>query len=349
MIRLEEEAPVPKPSTSNHLPPILLAIAFLLFLHLQATAEEPPESFLESIDLSLEADLELSRETYLNETTFTTTFDEVNLAAETDLWSTELGLNYDTSGGGELRIEEAWLAFGGTESFPPFLQLGRATLPFAEFDTNFIEDPHITTLGETDEDALLLGYDDDQRFLTLGAFQGESGTKRDLDLFLVAGLSDLGPASITLGWTGDLAESMEFRDLRADHLSETDGAAPPAHDPTPAIAITLALDIEPADLTINLGYAGALDDLPAGFAQDDILHPHAWACELAWELSPRWLLAARAEGSDDLPGSSEHSWGVAGVHRLGEHLGISADYVVGDMPDGGPYRHVVNFKLSVSF
>ncbi|MCA9450516.1 MAG: hypothetical protein KC931_25570, partial [Candidatus Omnitrophica bacterium] len=108
--------------------------------------------------LTLEGDIEYTSEKQGPEHQEEWTFDEITLELETDPWESEISIQYETKGAKRgFHVEDLWVKVGTGWELPGWLMVGRTSLPFADFDSLFIEDPLGITLGEIDEEALMLG------------------------------------------------------------------------------------------------------------------------------------------------------------------------------------------------
>lgn len=109
-------------------------------------------------------------------------------ATESDiaLATVELGLDAEVSelssvhvlflyeGEGDVEVDEASITIGNTEKNPPYLTVGRMYVPFGNYESQMISDPLTLELGETQEDALLLGVEASGFYAALYAFNGDA-------------------------------------------------------------------------------------------------------------------------------------------------------------------------------
>ena len=58
-----------------------------------------------------------------------------------------------------ITVADAFVTIGNTEKFPMTFTGGRFTVPFGSYETNMISDPLTLEIGETGEDALMVGFE----------------------------------------------------------------------------------------------------------------------------------------------------------------------------------------------
>jgi hypothetical protein len=108
---------------------------------------------------------------------------EIAMEAEVNEWvNAEVVLLYETptfEGGGPLDVDVATVTIGNTEEFPLYLTAGVMYVPFGALLTHFPDDPLIDVplalaMGETREDAALLGIEYQGFSLSAYAFNGDA-------------------------------------------------------------------------------------------------------------------------------------------------------------------------------
>jgi hypothetical protein len=107
---------------------------------------------------------------------------ELGVAAEVNEWvNAEVVLLYETptfEGGGPLDVDVATVTVGNTEEFPIYFTAGAMYVPFGALLTHFPDDPLIDVplalaMGETREDAALVGTEYHGLSLSAYAFNGD--------------------------------------------------------------------------------------------------------------------------------------------------------------------------------
>lgn len=308
---------------------------------------------VDEVDFGLEADLEYEYEDFGNEATSEFTFDNVEVSLDGEWWSGEIGIKYQTDQGSALKVEAASLRIGGTQRWPWFSVVGRTVVPFAEFDALFVTDPMTMVVGETDEDAIIVGLADDSLEGATAIFRGPSEAK-DPGIVASASIRAAEDVRVGLGWSSDLTRSAELREIHEDRIDDrlSQGADPEelggsttAWDPV--MGLGASLSIERGELLLQLAHVTALESFDPGYLKNGIARPAAWNFEVGVRPMPRWLLAGRLETSHDLPQNPTTQYGAAVEYRMAEPVGIALEYLRGESSGGDPARNLVAFQLSL--
>jgi hypothetical protein len=98
---------------------------------------------------------------------------ELGVDAEVSEYSSAHVLFLSEDGGG-LGVDEAFITIGNTEKNPLYMTAGKMYVPFGNFETQMISDPLTLGLGETGEDAFLLGVDAAGFYASVYAFNGDA-------------------------------------------------------------------------------------------------------------------------------------------------------------------------------
>ena len=97
---------------------------------------------------------------------------ELSLDAAISEWSSgHILLKYED--GASLDVDEGTITIGNTDQYPLYLTVGKMYVPFGDFTSNMISDPLTLELGETNEDALLVGFDREGFYGSVYVFNGD--------------------------------------------------------------------------------------------------------------------------------------------------------------------------------
>lgn len=297
-------------------------------------------------ELTIEADLEFAHERQGDTTASEATFDEVGFVVTGAQWELETGIKYKSSGGRGLAVEEVALRLGASETIPWLVQLGRTMVPFGEYDAQFIEDPLIVNVGETDADAVSLGFEGERVGLSATLYRGDFYGNGDLD-FVLAAAAQASPAlRFGASWSSDVGESVELRELRRDVLEANPLAAEPA-DGVQGLAASVT--VETGRWMLHLESVTALESFPAGALAGGSLRPGAWNLEYALRPAPRWELAWRLEASHELPDSPGRQYGMAVSWTHSEYVTVTAEYLRGSFEGAGPDLDLLGLKFALAY
>lgn len=112
--------------------------------------------------------------------------DEDFSASDISVATVELGIDAEISefssthvlflyeDGEDVVVDEAYMTIGNTEHNPLYMTAGKMYVPFGNFESQMISDPLTLELGETGEDALLVGVDVAGFYASLYAFNGDA-------------------------------------------------------------------------------------------------------------------------------------------------------------------------------
>ena len=222
-----------------------------------------------------------------------------------------------------------------------FSRIGLQYVPFGVFNSHFISDPLTLELGETQEVAILGGYASDLFALSAFVFNGDAEKAGEDDR-----IRDWG-ASLTVtpleGFEAGVSYLSDLADSDAGLLFDED--LNPENLYTDRIAGYSAYAIYgfgPLELSGEL--LGALEK------SDDLggLKPFTWNLELAYAAAENVEVAAKLEGSDELPDAPEKRYGVAVAWSPVEHVTLAAEYLRAEFEEGDD-DDVVTAQLAFEF
>ena len=194
--------------------------------------------------------------------------------------------------------------------------------------------------SETDDASVTLAFVTESTVLSLSGFTGQSAQDGDVDLILSAERT-AGDWCVAVSWSHDLAESVELREL-LDERAESGATRAP--DAVSALATSITGTRGRATIGAEIVYA--LGSFPPGTLDERRRRPLAWSTELAARIAPRWTLAARVDGSRELPGLAELRVGACASHELLDWLHGTLDLVRASMPGADPV-HLVGLALGI--
>lgn len=216
--------------------------------------------------------------------------------------------------GGDFAVDEA--AIDVSESRWS-ARLGLQYLPFGHFRDHFITDPLTLELGETRAPALLGGFTTGRYALAAFVFNGDAEQAGEEDRIRDWGASatatPLSGLEIGASYLSDLADGTAGLFAHADNRYRKRVAG------WSAFAVATMGRVE---------LSGEVLGAAASFAKaDGGGRPLAWNLELAFAPTAKVELAARAEGSNDLPTAAGRRYGVAASWSPMDQLSLSAEYL----------------------
>lgn len=251
-------------------------------------------------------------------------------------------------GGPDLEVDEAAItlthpldALGGELS----LSGGRLYLPFGKFNSSFITDPLTLDLGETNNTTVKLGWVGNGVELSLGTFSGETDTAGDNDVI------DSWVAAIDIA----AAENLSFGASYISDIAESDiGLVTDAALYTSSVAGASAyVSATLGSFTLDAEYLTALErfDDAVVAAGEDLTgdKPGAWNVELAYSPEERWLMALRAEGTEDFQDDLTR-YGAVASYGIFTNTVVALEYLLGDQDGADEDRsHTVTAQLAFEF
>lgn len=242
------------------------------------------------------------------------------------------------------------ITLGGTDAMPIVLEIGKLYIPFGVFNSYFVSDPITVDLAETRESGALVSYGTDRFGITVGAFNGdldEAGDDNHVDDFVVA--ITLDPAdAIELGayWVSDMGEGGLEEGLAA--ATEATGETPGVdYEEVGGAGAYASFVIGP--IMIEGEYITALDAFNAGLLGESELEPMAWNLELAFAATDVLELAARIEGSEDMPDMPESQFGFAAGYAISDNVTLGLEYLHGSYEGDIEDRDMATAQVAVEF
>ncbi|MCK4739333.1 MAG: LbtU family siderophore porin [Deltaproteobacteria bacterium] len=259
--------------------------------------------------------------------------------------------------GGPIALDEGTITINS--SYGLSLTAGKQYVPFGNFESHFVSDPQTLELGETNQSAVLLGYEKGPVEIALGLFNGDLDggnlalTDNDrVDNYVASvKVAPVDGVSFGLSWISDLADTDA-------EITEAWGASPTLgyliDDSVAGISAFLSLAFGP--VAFEAEYLGALDefdvldlDVDTDLKGDK---PSTYNVEVAYEVNDNIEVALRYEGNTDLFELPETQYGVAASYEVFENTNFSVEYLQGEYDDTGNLeekRTLITAQIAVEF
>jgi hypothetical protein len=230
-----------------------------------------------------------------------------------------------------VEVEEAVISLADPERLPLFLNAGKMYVPFGVYESFMIQDPLTLELGETNDTAVQLGFEQAGFYGSVYAFRGDvKKTGRD-DTINNFG-ANTGYAIENDAWSLNAGLGYLRNLAAADSIS----AALPEEanfeiaDYIGGFNAYLSLSYGP--VTFYSEYLTALDDFAAGELGDDSAKPRAWHAELGYTmelLEKETTFALGYQGTSQARGLAlpEHRYLAAVNVALADNLAWTLEYL----------------------
>lgn len=253
--------------------------------------------------------------------------------------------------GDPVDVDEGFIILDGEDRVPFYLNVGKLYVPFGQFESHFISDPMTLEIGETNQNALKVGYTNDWIELSAAIFNGDIDETGDDDhMNSLAGSVVL---SLPEGVVPDLALTAGVSYL--SNIADSDGlegeTPGTVSDSVGGFSTFLSASFRDK-VFVEIEYLGATDDFAAGelsFDGGSTFAPRAWNIEVALAPVEGIELAARYEGSDDLGDfAPESQYGVALSYDLFESTSLAFEYLHATFQNNDE-RDLLTTQLAVEF
>ncbi|MDF7824167.1 LbtU family siderophore porin [Pontiellaceae bacterium B12227] len=234
-------------------------------------------------------------------------------------------------------IDEAYLAFGASETIPFYLVLGRFYQPVGNFESAFISDPLTLELMEMNRTAGMVGYANSVIDLSAGAFNGDTkkgtaagdgGDPTISDFFASVALTPVEQIKVGAYWLSDLMETYNYGNLGEDIADQ------PGYEKVGAAGIYANAYL--GRLTLNAEFASALDDYMLGGGR---YRPMAYSLEGSFAVHEKVAVGLKYEASEDLYAAYDRSlaqygdklpgraYGAVVAYQFVEYASVAAEYM----------------------
>ncbi|MBU0483019.1 MAG: LbtU family siderophore porin [Proteobacteria bacterium] len=237
-----------------------------------------------------------------------------------------------------------WEVAGGGVSFV----LGKAYLPFGQFNSSMITDPLTLELGETNNTIAMVGWANDLLEVNLGVFNGETdldGSRDFIDSsFASLRVTPMEMISVGVSYISDLAES--DGELVDSNIAGTYTST------VPGFAAFISLEVGP--VTIDLEHVTALEEFDqdvVGADDMDVLSgkkPSASNVEVAFSPIDQLDLAVRYEKATDYE-EDVTRYGITVSYSIFGNAVIALEYLAESPDEGSDDTQTVTSQLAFEF
>ena len=305
------------------------------FLTLQAAEETPNHNDVSDKEhrhritnwLSLAATIEFeqgqerqvaSDDTKTKSDEFSKSFDLEFFLELSENLKSDIALEYDDENGGFL-VDEANVIF---DLDVTKIEIGKTTLPFGKYSTNFINDSPIK-FAEIKAKSVIISYKAKNNIdLSLFTYRGHAKSS-NTNRIKWGSTTEFSPSEswkFGVGYLSDLADSEDI-DLGANISNENRVAGISAYSL-----------YKFSNFNLSTEFTSALD----GFQEfeEDRNKPLAWNLEFAHKLSNKFDWALRFAGSRELKDEPYRQYGISGSWQINKKMTLSLEYLENDFING---------------
>jgi hypothetical protein len=201
----------------------------------------------------------------------------------TDWARTHILLLWEEDATEPVDVDEAVISLGNPEKFPLSLNAGKMYVPFGAYGSFMIQDPLTLELGETNETAVQIGFEQAGFYGSLYAFNGdvdEAGRDNTINNFGASGGYVIERDGFGLNLGIDYLNNLADSDGITGALGDSDVS--PMNDYVAGLGAHLQLTYGPC--TFFSEYVAALDEFTANEIafQDGGAKPEAWHLEVGY-------------------------------------------------------------------
>lgn len=221
---------------------------------------------------------------------------------------------------------------------------GKMYIPFGVFKSHFVSDPLVLELGETNQSTVELVYDSEMVEAAVGAFNGsvnETGDDDKVDEWYASlTVSPAEPVVAGAYYLSDIAET-NLEVLGSGPVAETKGG-------WGAFVIFgwRGIKVDAEYVSAVERFSQAVLDADSDGRGDK---PSAFNIEVAYDITDWIEVAAKYEGTDDLPDLPEEQYGVAASFGVYENVAVTVEYLHGEFSGAGGERDLGTAQLAVEF
>ncbi len=261
-------------------------------------------------------------------------------------------------GSNNITLDEATIEIANKENFPLYTTVGKWALPFGNYDTAMSSDPITKTLGETKENAILVGA-------TYAGFSVE-GFVYNGDTQQAGEGNNIDQYGLNVAFEGeDAGLTYALGAGYVNNIADSDGVTDVVTGPTALNSyvggMSLNGSVTVSDITFNAGYVKATDTFKAGELafNGQGAQPRAWNTELSYAteiMGKPTTFAATYQGSDEALALSlpETRVGAAVTVEVYDKTALTLEYLADEdysKTEGGTGAdgHTATAKLAVEF
>ncbi|WP_419799129.1 MAG: LbtU family siderophore porin [Terasakiella sp.] len=261
-------------------------------------------------------------------------------------------------GSNNITLDEATIEIANTEAFPLYTTVGKWVMPFGNYDTAMSSDPLTKNLGETKENAILVGATYNGFSIEAFAFNGDtqkSGKGNNIDQYGInAGINGEEDGllySIGAAYLNNIADS--------DGINNKLTGATALDDYVGAISLYGSLSLN--GVSASVGYVKATDNFQTGELafNGQGAQPVAWNTEISYTmdiLGKETTFAATYQGTDEALALSLPETRLGGAVTVGiyDQTSLTLEYLADEdynVSEGGTGKdgHTTTAKLAVEF
>ncbi|MBM4153006.1 MAG: LbtU family siderophore porin, partial [Kiritimatiellaceae bacterium] len=261
----------------------------------------------------------------------------------------DLVLLYEEDNTEPMDVDQAIVTFGDTEVFPLYVQAGKQYVPFGHLDSQFVSDPIVLELSESQETAALLGVEHRNFNASASVYDGDVETDGDntIENAVLATSYGFARTNSTIHFGGAWIRNIMDSDGLTGVLEDADYAYTDHN--------TGGLDVWATatygDATLITEYVTAVDEIHVD-GVDTGLKPSSMNLELGYGLTERVEVAGKYEHADDVADwFAENRYGAVGRVKVLENdwlnVGVALEYMREDFDEGAEDADVVTLQLSI--
>ncbi len=235
-------------------------------------------------------------------------------------------------------VDEAVIAINGGEQYPFSVNAGRMYVPFGNYDSHFISDPLTLVLGETNDTAIMAGYEFGPVEVNGSLFKGaikKNNSSDEINTF-TGGFTFALPAETANGLSLTGGASYISNLAATDTLQGEVTVADIINDTVGGCSVFASLEMQ-GRYSLYLEYLAATDDFSStdfSFSDTANQRPAAWNIEAGATIMDGLEVALRYGGSDEAGTlMAEKQYGAALLYDLFDNTSLTFEYLSEDFSD----------------
>lgn len=279
--------------------------------------------------------------------------------AVTDWMLGHVGVLWEQYSREDDNIDEAYLAFGASETIPYYLIAGRFYQPVGNFESAFISDPLTLELMEMNRTAGMVGYANSWIDVNAGAFNGdtekgvaagEGGDATISDFYASASLTPMEQLKFGAYWLSDLMETYNYGNIGEDIADQ------PGYEKVGAAGFFANAYL--GRLTLNAEFASALEAYELGGGK---YTPMAFNLEGSYQVHEKVTVGLKFEASEDLYAAYDQvlakygdkfpgqAYGAVIAYQFLEYATVAAEYMHLEELDDDARGDLVAMQVGLEF
>jgi hypothetical protein len=240
-------------------------------------------------------------------------------------------------------VDEAIIAINGGEQYPFSVNAGKMYVPFGNYNSHFISDPLTLVLGETNDTAVMAGYEIGPVAINGSLFKGairENNSSDKINTFtggFTFALSEETMNGLALNGGASYISNLAATDTLQGEVTVADTIS----DEVGGWSAFASLEFQHR-YSLYLEYLAAMDDFSTtdfSFSDAANQRPVAWNIEAGAMIMDRLEVALRYGGSDEAGTLlAEKQYGVALLYDLFDNTSLALEYLSEDFSDNSSNR-----------